>query len=151
MTFSADGQYLVTGCGRRSDAKMDKKDATFGKSNKTRPPEGAAIHLVHDIRMWVPRPAIPPDSPLWRRTHPKIVTCVQISPDGSRVTGGGFEIRSWDLNPKGEPLKEESPQDIRESVAHLVFNPKKPSEAIACIPSGALSDSAHGQRDARVG
>lgn len=71
----------------------------------------------------------------WRRPMKGMVTCVQISPDLARVTGGGFELRSWSLD--NEP-SDEGPRFSPETAQHVAFEPDKPSNFIVCNPSGAL-------------
>lgn len=125
LAFSADGRYLVTGCGRRADAKTDVIEAAIDYD-----PEGA-VHL-YEVG------ATPADKSrvVWRHLSPRIVTCVQISPDMKRVTGGGFELRSWDLA-TGTLLGSET-RDSPESTVYIQYDPQKPSSYIACNPSGAL-------------
>lgn len=125
LVFSADGRYLVTGCGRRADAKMDKKQEAE---------EARAEGVVHLYE--VGASASDPTKVLWRKTTPGIVTCVQISPDIKRVTGGGFELRSWNLA-DGTSIPSET-RYSPESTVYIEFDPKKASNFIACNPSGAL-------------
>jgi WD40 repeat protein len=128
LAFSKDGKYLVTGCGRRADAKMDLEDSTLSPGDGR--PEGA-VHWYG-----VGASASDPSKLLWRRFLPGIVTCVQISPDMKRVTGGGFELRSWDLA-SGDRLLAET-RYSPESTLYIEFDPKAPTSYIACNPSGAL-------------
>jgi WD40 repeat protein len=122
VAFSADGRFIATGCGRRPDVS-DKEHATTA---------GGVVHLYE-----VGATGAAPTTLKWPPYRvPDIVTCVQISPDLRRVTGGGFELRSWTLD-KGD-LISGSTRHNPESTDYIEFDPKNPSSFIASNPSGSL-------------
>src|SRR5262245_50313966 len=128
LTFSADGRFLVTGCGRRAGARMDSEDATLGSGDTD------AEGVVHLYEVGTSSGDL--TRVLWRHLVPGLVTCVQISPDMKRVTGGGFELRSWDLAQGA--LQPSETRYSPESAACIEFDPKKPSSFLVSNPSGAL-------------
>jgi WD40 repeat protein len=130
MAFSADGQYLVSGCGRRADVKRDKQHA----ANPDGKPREGVVHL-YEFGVTSEWPIIPMWHTEWMHEVPGIVTCVQISPDQKRVTGGGFELYSWQLD--GKPMLNET-RNSPESVVYIEFDPKATTNYLACNPSGAL-------------
>ncbi len=127
IAFSNDGTLLATGCGHRATAFMDKKEATKGQIVE------GYVHLYD----------IPPDpksenKPRWRKECSGTVTCVAISPDNKRVTGGAFELRSWKITNAKDDGELIDTRYSPESTVHIAFPPKDSSEFIACNPSGAL-------------
>ena len=129
VVFSADGRLIATGCGRRAD-KIDNEKGGDGSA----PVTGGVVHLYE-----VGATPTTPTKLKWRDVLPTVVTCVQISPDGKRVTGGGFELRSWEATGDGRPIPG-STRYSPESIARIEFDPdpKHPSNFLACNPSGSL-------------
>jgi WD40 repeat protein len=110
LTFSPDGKHLVTGCGRRPDARGD---------------EEGVVHFYSLDRA----------EPIWKHDIKCPATAVGISPDGKLVAGGGYELLIWE----SDTGKEIGRANNWESTAHTTFDPRVADELMICNPSGSLA------------
>jgi WD40 repeat protein len=108
LTFTPDGKNLITGCGRRPDAREQKEGVVhFYSIDKTKPD--------------------------WKQDIDCPATAVAVSPDGKTVVGGGYDLFIW--NNKGDEIGR---GDNTESTALAVFDPRDNDEFMVCNPSGSL-------------
>jgi len=109
LTFSLDGKHLITGCGRRPDARED---------------EEGVVHFYSLDRT----------DRHWKHVLNCPATAVAISPDGKLVVGGGYDVLIWD----SATGKEIGRGENTESTALAVFDPRVADEFMVCNPSGSL-------------
>jgi WD40 repeat protein len=110
LSFSADGKYLATGCGRQPDARQS---------------EEGVVHFY----------SVDKPEPIWWRPINSPATAVAISPDNQVVVGGGYDVRFW-TSAKGNEIGR---GDNTDSMARIVFDPKVSDQLIICNPSGSLA------------